>query len=311
MSTEVERGLDLERDGIAQRPRALESVDGRALRGDRFAARKASFRRYGPLVCRTGQHTGRSPNDKFVVREPSSERHVDWGKVNRPMDPQQFDAAARTILLRSLRRQGSLRARLLRGRRSRRYRLPVRVINEFAWHNLFCRNLFIDDPAAAAAGAPQFTVIDAPSFQADPARHGTNSETVIAVHFGKRLVLIGGHELRRRDEEVDFHGPELPAAAAERALDALLGECRAGRRRRALLRVVGHGQDDAVERSGSGTHRRRRARLERPTASSTSKAAATRRRFGCRRKPSRRSTPRPSDSAPCSRTSSSIRRRVP
>jgi phosphoenolpyruvate carboxykinase (ATP) len=73
-----------------------------------------------------------------------------------------------------------------------KYRLAVRIINELAWHNLFCRHLFIDDPAAAEAAAPQFTIIDAPSFKADPKRHGTNSEVVIAVNFGKKLVLIGG-----------------------------------------------------------------------------------------------------------------------
>ena len=73
-----------------------------------------------------------------------------------------------------------------------KYRLGVRIINELAWHNLFCRHLFIDEPAAAEAAAPQFTIIDAPSFKADPKRHGTNSEVVIAVNFGKKLVLIGG-----------------------------------------------------------------------------------------------------------------------
>jgi phosphoenolpyruvate carboxykinase (ATP) len=72
------------------------------------------------------------------------------------------------------------------------YRLPVRVINEFAWHNLFCKNLFIDDPAAAAAAAPAFTIIDSPSFKADPARHGSSSEVMIALNFAKKLVLIAG-----------------------------------------------------------------------------------------------------------------------
>jgi len=72
------------------------------------------------------------------------------------------------------------------------YRLPVRIITEYAWHNLFCRNLFIDDPAAAMAQAPEFTVIDSPSFKADPKRHGTRTECVIALNFSKRLVLIGG-----------------------------------------------------------------------------------------------------------------------
>jgi phosphoenolpyruvate carboxykinase (ATP) len=74
------------------------------------------------------------------------------------------------------------------------YRLPIRVINEYAWHNLFARNLFIVDrsPAAVAAHTPQFTIIDSPRFRADPARHGTNSETVIAINYAKKLVLIGG-----------------------------------------------------------------------------------------------------------------------
>ena len=126
----------------------------------------------GPLVCRTGQHTGRSPNDKFIVREPSSEADIAWGKVNRPMDAGAVRRAAR----------GPARARST-GKElfvldcfagaDPAYRLPVRVITEYAWHSLFCRNLFIDDPAAAAAAAPQFTIIDSPSFKADPARHGS------------------------------------------------------------------------------------------------------------------------------------------
>src|SRR5204863_5812533 len=73
-----------------------------------------------------------------------------------------------------------------------KYRLPVRVITEYAWHNLFARNLFIVDSQPSTPHVPQFTVIDSPRFHADPARHGTKSEVVIAVNFGKKLVLIGG-----------------------------------------------------------------------------------------------------------------------
>jgi phosphoenolpyruvate carboxykinase (ATP) len=73
-----------------------------------------------------------------------------------------------------------------------KYRLPVRIINEFAWHNLFCRNLFIDDPEAAEASSPQFTIIDWPSFKADPKRHGTNSDVAIVLNFARKLVLICG-----------------------------------------------------------------------------------------------------------------------
>ena len=137
------------------------------------------------------------------------------------------------------------------------YRLPIRIVNRFAWHNLFARNMFLpeNDPVKRAEHVPQFTVIDAPGFKADPARHGSRSDVFVFVNFAKQLVLIGGTQLRRRDQEVDLHDPELPAAAAGRAVDALLGERRRRRRFGAVLRPLGHGQDDAVERSGTAPAR--------------------------------------------------------
>ena len=125
-----------------------------------------------------------------MVREPSSEAEIAWGKVNRPITPAQFDALHKDLL-------GSLAGKELFvldcfAGADPTYRLPVRVINEFAWHNLFCKNLFIDDPAAAAAASPAFTIIDSPSFKADPARHGGSSEVMIALNFAKKLVLIAG-----------------------------------------------------------------------------------------------------------------------
>ena len=146
----------------------------------------------GPLACLTGQHTGRSPNDRFLVKEPSSEHEIAWGAVNKPMEPAQFDLLYQDLLT-SL--QG---AELFVQERSAgadpEFRLPIRVISEHAWHSLFARYMFRPDPSSAAAPSPdsRFTVIDAPSFRAEPARHGTKSETVIAVNFAKRLVLIGG-----------------------------------------------------------------------------------------------------------------------
>jgi phosphoenolpyruvate carboxykinase (ATP) len=189
MSTEVERPRGLEREGIAA-GRVWWNLTAAALYEQAIRRQEALIASEGPLVCRTGMHTGRSPNDKFIVREPSSEAQVDWGKVNRPMDAAVFDALHRELV-------DSLAGKELfvldcYAGADPKYRLRVRVINELAWHNLFCRNLFIDDPAAAAAGDPQFTIIDAPSFKADPARHATNSDVVIAVNFAKKLVLIGG-----------------------------------------------------------------------------------------------------------------------
>ena len=145
----------------------------------------------GPLVCRTGQHTGRSPNDKFVVREPSSETHVHWGKVNRPLSPEHY-AALRADVVAHLGTK-ELFVQNLHAGADPVYRLPVRVVSELAWQSLFVRNLFIVPNAEElAAHTPEFTILCAPSFQADPARHGTRSEVAIAVNMAAREVVITG-----------------------------------------------------------------------------------------------------------------------
>ena len=145
----------------------------------------------GPLVCRTGQHTGRSPNDKFFVQEPSSEAHIHWGKVNRPLAPAHF-ATLRADVVAHL-ADKDLFVQNLHAGADPVYRLPVRMISEYAWHSLFVRNLFIVPTAAElAAHRPKWTVICAPTFKADPARHGTRSDCVIAVNIAAQEVIIGG-----------------------------------------------------------------------------------------------------------------------
>lgn len=154
----------------------------------------------GSFVVRTGWHTGRSPNDKFIVREPSSEAHIWWGTVNRPFDCDSFDRLHQRVLA------------FLQGKplfvqdcfvgADPDYRRPLRVITETAWHSLFARTLFIVDEAARSAqtfippqGAgftPGLTVLHVPTFHGEPERDGTNSPTFIIIHFGKRLILIGG-----------------------------------------------------------------------------------------------------------------------
>jgi phosphoenolpyruvate carboxykinase (ATP) len=189
MSTEVEPSRGLDREGIRS-TRIHWNLPAPTLYEEAVRRREGIIAADGPLVCRTGPHTGRSPNDKFIVRDASSANEIAWGKVNRPMTEEHFELL-HSDLLESLTGKELYVLDCFAGA-DRSYRLPVRVITEYAWHNLFCRNLFIDDPAAAEAAAPQFTVIDSPSFKAEPARHGTNSDVVIAVHFSKRLVLIGG-----------------------------------------------------------------------------------------------------------------------
>jgi phosphoenolpyruvate carboxykinase (ATP) len=142
----------------------------------------------GALVVETGPHTGRSPQDKFIVRDAQTEDTI-WWHNNRPMSRAHFD-----LLLQDFAAHASGRAlyvqELFAGA-DPACRLPVRMICEYAWHALFIRNLLF----AATDGAsfvPRFTVIDLPSFKADPARHGTRSETVIAIDLARGLVLIGG-----------------------------------------------------------------------------------------------------------------------
>ena len=189
MSTEVDRARGLEREGI-QTDCVRWNLSTAELYEHAVRRQEAVIAADGPLACRTGLHTGRSPNDKFVVQEPSSEAEIAWGKVNRPLQPAQFDALHKDMLA-SLAGKELFVLDCFAGA-DPIYRLPVRVINEFAWHNLFCRNLFIDDPAAADAAAPEFTIIDSPTFKADPSRHGSNSDAMIALNFAKKLVIIVG-----------------------------------------------------------------------------------------------------------------------
>jgi len=146
----------------------------------------------GPLVVKTGKHTGRSANDKFIVRDAETEHNVDWGNVNRPMSEAQF-AALKADFLAHMRAQKTLFVQDLYGGSQPAHRINVRVITEFAWHSLFIRTLLVR-PELADLGAfvPEYTIIDLPSFRADPAKYGCRSETVIGVNYSEKLILIGG-----------------------------------------------------------------------------------------------------------------------
>jgi phosphoenolpyruvate carboxykinase (ATP) len=146
----------------------------------------------GPFVVRTGKHTGRSAQDRFIVRNATSEDAVWWGKTNRPMDPEAFDRLYADFMV-ALGEKDKLFVADLYGGSQPEHRVRVRVINELAWHNLFIRTLLVRPDASDLAGfTPEFTMIDLPSFRANPERHGCRSETVIAVNLEKKLVLIGG-----------------------------------------------------------------------------------------------------------------------
>ncbi|MDG5487146.1 phosphoenolpyruvate carboxykinase [Sphingomonas sp. BGYR3] len=146
----------------------------------------------GALVVETGKHTGRSAKDKFIVRDSTTEPTIWWGKSNVAMDPAHF-AALKADFLAELSQRDTLFVQDLYGGSQPEHRVNVRVVNELAWHSQFIRTMLVRPDEDALKGfEPEYTIIDLPSFRADPARHGTRSETVIAVNLTEKLILIGG-----------------------------------------------------------------------------------------------------------------------
>ena len=152
--------------------------------------READLTADGALRALTGQHTGRSPKDKFVVRNATTEDQI-WWDNNKPMSPEHFELLHEDMLAHA--RDKDLFVQDLIGGADVEYALPTRVITEFAWHSLFIRNLLIrPDRSALESFVPKLTIIDLPSFRADPERHGCRTETVIACDLVNGIVLIGG-----------------------------------------------------------------------------------------------------------------------
>ncbi|WP_279482756.1 phosphoenolpyruvate carboxykinase [Aureimonas sp. SK2] len=144
----------------------------------------------GALVVTTGQHTGRSPKDKFVVRDETTESRI-WWDNNKPMAPDAFERLYADFKAHAEGRD--LFVQDLVGGADAGNAIKVRVVTEFAWHSLFIRNLLIRPEKAELEGfAPELTIIDLPSFKADPERHGCRTETVIACDFTRNIILIGG-----------------------------------------------------------------------------------------------------------------------
>jgi phosphoenolpyruvate carboxykinase (ATP) len=160
-------------------------VEAALARGEGMLARQ------GPLVVQTGKHTGRSAKDKYIVRDAETEGTI-WWDNNASMSPEHF-AALKADFLTCVAEKKELFVADLFGGSQPEYRVRVRVINELAWHNLFIRTLLVRPEASELPGFdPEFTIIDLPSFRADPARHGCRGETVIAVNLSEKTILIGG-----------------------------------------------------------------------------------------------------------------------
>lgn len=195
---------DLRIHGIKQAGTVYWNLPPARLYEEAIRRNEATIAAEGPLVAHTGSHTGRSPNDKFVVEEPSSQAEVWWGKVNKPIAQATFDRLYERVL--DYLTDKDLFVFDGFAGADPRYRINVRVINQHAWQNLFCRNMFVRaaDPAQLADHRPDFTVINAPGFLADPERDGTRSGTFILVDFGKKVVLIGGTEYAGENKKSIF-----------------------------------------------------------------------------------------------------------
>lgn len=176
--------------GFTDLKRVYWNLEAPALYEQSLARGEAGLAEGGAIVAETGVHTGRSPKDKFVVRDESTENTV-WWDNNGAITPAQFETLLQDFLAHA--RGKELFAQDLYGGADPTYRIRSRVYTEYAWHSLFIRNLLRrPDRSELATYVPDLTIIDLPSFKADPARHGCRSETVIAIDFARKIVLIGG-----------------------------------------------------------------------------------------------------------------------
>lgn len=148
----------------------------------------------GAIVAETGKYTGRSPKDKFIVEEESIKDKIDWGSVNQPISAEVFDNLYIKVL-NYLKEKDELFVFKGFAGADKESQLSIQVVNEYAWHNLFCHQLFIrPTKEELVSHTADFTIISAPGFKANPAVDGTNSEAFIIVSFEKKIILIGGTE---------------------------------------------------------------------------------------------------------------------
>jgi len=148
------------------------------------------FSNYGAILVDTGEFTGRAAKDKAIVRESDSENKVFWGDVNKDFPQEKFNALKERMMAHANGRELFVQDTFVGA--DPKYRLPIRVVSELSWHSLFARTMFISNSGETEPHKPEFTIINFPSFQADPQRDGTRSPTFILMDFSQRLVLIGG-----------------------------------------------------------------------------------------------------------------------
>jgi len=177
--------------GISTEQRVYRNLTPSQLYEHALRRREGVVTAGGPFAAVTSPHTGRSPNDKFLVQEPESSSQIWWGKVNQPLAPEKFEQLKADVEQHLASQE--LFVRDVYAGADQNYRLPIRFVTPNAWHALFVYNMFLrPSDEALSSFEPGFEVLHAPEFQADPAAHGTKSGTFIIINFAQRTVLIGG-----------------------------------------------------------------------------------------------------------------------
>jgi phosphoenolpyruvate carboxykinase (ATP) len=182
----------LQNHGLANMRRVYWNLPTASLYEEAIFRGEGQICHLGPFVTHTGKHTARAAADKFVVREPDSEGYIWWGQHNRPFASENFNVLLSRV-------QAFLQARDVfvqdcYAGADPDYRLPIRIITEYAWHSLFARNMFLKPETLDAykKHVPDFTIIAAPSFNASPLIDSTRTETFIILHPAQRMAIIGG-----------------------------------------------------------------------------------------------------------------------
>lgn len=182
--------VELDEVGIKSPARVYWNLNTPELYEEVVRRSEGALSNHGAILVDTGEFTGRAAKDKAIVREPGSEDKVFWGDVNKDFPQEKFNALKERMMAHAKGRDLFVQDTFVGA--DQQYRLPIRVVNELAWHSLFARTMFISDPSQTQPHKPEFTIINFPSFQTDPQRDGTRSPTFILMDFSQRLVLIAG-----------------------------------------------------------------------------------------------------------------------
>jgi len=185
-----DKGLDAQ--GLAPKGQVYWNLIAPELIEHAVRRGEGRFAEMGPFCAITAPHTGRSPNDKFLVKEADSEADVDWGKVNQPFSEEQFETLLADVKA-YLNERDELFVEDLYCGADPKYRLSVRYVSPNAWQMAFVRNMFIrPESSELPTFDPNFTVLHVPAYEADPKKHGTRTGTFIVLNLKKRMILIGG-----------------------------------------------------------------------------------------------------------------------